>query len=194
VFFSFHYQRDIFRVNTVRHSDVTKKNVEQAGYWDHSLWEESKKKGADALMKLISDGLVNTSVTAVLAGAETATRPWVRYELVKSFERGNGLTTVYVNQIRDTPTGSTDVRGPDPLKQLYFTLAADERTATVVQHTAGTWQAYMTIDAGKIAPAAKAAGKGFLSVAAQAYDWVTDDGYRNFAQWVEQAARSAGRA
>ena len=44
VFFSFHYERDIWRVNVVRNSWLTK-GREAAGFWDASLWEEAKKKG-----------------------------------------------------------------------------------------------------------------------------------------------------
>jgi hypothetical protein len=74
VFFSFHYQRDIFRVNTIRNAWVVE-GVQEKGYWDKSLWEKEKASGGDpALKKLIADGLVGTSVTAVLIGAET----WMR--------------------------------------------------------------------------------------------------------------------
>jgi hypothetical protein len=193
IFFSFHYQRDIFRVNTVRHSDVTKKNVEHSGYWDHSLWEETKRKGDAALQKLISDGLTYTSVTVVLAGAETARREWVNYELVKSFERGNGLMTVYINNIKNAPSGTIDPRGVDPLSQLYYQISADGRTASVVQNTGASWESYMTIDATSLPPAAKSAKSGFLSITAKSYDWVWENGYENFAKWIETAALAAGR-
>ena len=43
VFFSFHYERDIWRANVVRNSWVTQ-DREAAGFWDASLWEEAKKK------------------------------------------------------------------------------------------------------------------------------------------------------
>ena len=192
VFFSFHFQRDIFRVNVVRNSDVTKKNVEQSGYWDHSLWEETKKKGDLALQKLIEAGLVNTSVTAVLAGTETANRKWVRYELVKSFERGNGLLTIYINRIAKLDQ-TTDPQGPDPLSQLYFQISNDGRTATVVQYVSGNWQAYMNINASALPDRAKQAKSGFLSLGALSYDWVANNGYSNFGTWVEAAAKAAGR-
>ena len=73
VFFSFHYGRDIWRVNQVRQSWVTK-DRETAGFWDASLWEEARKKGDAAIKKMIDDALRNTSVTVVLIGAETAHR------------------------------------------------------------------------------------------------------------------------
>lgn len=114
VFFSFHYQRDIFRVNTVRNHGIFKKVIEGPGYFDHSLWEESKKKGAAALSKLIDDGLAGSSVTAVLIGRETAGRTWVNYELKQSHNRGNGIVGIYINKIRNVDA-TVDLRGRNPL-------------------------------------------------------------------------------
>lgn len=44
VFFSFHYERDIWRTNVVRNSGVVEGSA-AAGFHDASLWEEAKKKG-----------------------------------------------------------------------------------------------------------------------------------------------------
>lgn len=73
-FFSFHYERDIWRANVVRNSWVTQ-NREAAGYFDASLWEEAKKKGDGAIKAMIDSALINTSVTVVLVGQETASAP-----------------------------------------------------------------------------------------------------------------------
>jgi MTH538 TIR-like domain (DUF1863) len=120
VFFSFHYQRDISRVNVVRNHMMTKGGYHSAGYWDHSLWETVKKEGDLAIRRMINKGLENTSVTAVLVGAETADRPWVKYEIEKSLERGNGVIGIYLNNIRNL-SGQTDLRGKNPFGQFYAT-------------------------------------------------------------------------
>jgi len=44
VFFSFHYERDVWRAGQVRNCWVTK-DREEAGFWDAASWEEVKKKG-----------------------------------------------------------------------------------------------------------------------------------------------------
>jgi hypothetical protein len=121
VFFSFHYQRDIWRVNVVRNCWVTQ-DREVAGFWDASLWETAKKKGDAAIKKMIDDALVNTSVTVVLIGAETSTRKYVLYEIEKSYERGNGMLGVYINNIKDN-WGLTDVLGANPFNQFYVPTA-----------------------------------------------------------------------
>ena len=89
VFFSFHYERDIWRANQIRNSWITKEDREAAGFWDAASWEQIKRKGNPAIRKWIDENLKGTSVTAVLIGAETSNRKWVRYEIEKSLEKGN---------------------------------------------------------------------------------------------------------
>ncbi len=44
VFFSFHYQNDIWRVNQVRDSGEFKSVEGTDTFYDSSLWEEAKKR------------------------------------------------------------------------------------------------------------------------------------------------------
>jgi hypothetical protein len=120
VFFSFHYDRDIWRVNQVRKANAFKRGDDEAVFFDHSLWEETKKKGDAALQKLIDDGLKGASVTAVLIGAQTAQRRWVKYEIEKSEVERMGLLGVYIHRIEDQQ-GTTDNKGANPLKSNYAT-------------------------------------------------------------------------
>jgi PKD repeat protein len=118
VFFSFHYERDIWRANVVRNCWVTQ-DREAAGFWDASLWEEAKEKGDDAVKKLIDNGLLGTSVTVVLIGAETYNRKWVKYEIRASYQRDNGLLGIYINRIEDK-NGEKDEAGPNPFNSIYI--------------------------------------------------------------------------
>jgi hypothetical protein len=56
VFFSFHYQRDIFRANQVR-KIWEFPGREPVGFWDGSLWEQTKLRGDAAIKRLIDSGL-----------------------------------------------------------------------------------------------------------------------------------------
>lgn len=100
VYFSFHYERDVWRATVVRNSGKIDATA-RAGWDDASLWEEAKRKGQPAIERLIGAGLQGTSVTAVLIGTDTATRPWVKYEIKQSIERGNGLLGVRIHNIKD---------------------------------------------------------------------------------------------
>jgi hypothetical protein len=158
VFFSFHYERDIWRANVVRNSWVTKER-EAAGFWDASLWEEAQKKGEEAIKKMIEDGLKNTSVAAVLIGKETSGRKWVRYEVRRSHEDGKGLLAVYIHGIEDN-SGKTDEKG-----DTYFGEIGTDANGKSV----------------------------YFSQLYPSYDWIADKGYDNFGDWVEKAAKKAGR-
>lgn len=113
VFFSFHFERDVWRAGQVRNSWLTKSDREQAGFWDAASWEEVKRKGDDAIKRWIRDQLDGTSVTAVLIGAETASRQYVKYEMEQSWERKNGIFGIRIHQMKDT-NGRTDMAGEDP--------------------------------------------------------------------------------
>ena len=112
VFFSFHYQRDLWRVNVVRNSGMID-GVSAAGFYDASLWETAKRNGSEAVKRLIDDGLEGTTVTAVLIGAETAKRQYVSYEIQKSIALGNGLLGIRINNIKDA-NGRIDSPGLIP--------------------------------------------------------------------------------
>ena len=158
VFFSFHYERDIWRANVVRNSWVTQ-DREAAGFWDASLWEEAKKKGKEAIKKMINEGLKGTSVTAVLIGKETSNREWVMYEIKSSYAIGNGLLGVYIHNIKDNEE-NTDSKGNNPFDTLY--IEKDDKRI-------------------------------YFSEMYNTYDWVIDNGYNNFGDWLEYAAANAGR-
>lgn len=95
-FFSFHYQRDIWRACIIRNTGVVDAQA-AAGWADASIWEEAKKKGDAAIKKLINQGLANTTVTVVLIGTQTKNRTYVSYEIEKSIERGNSLLGIYIH-------------------------------------------------------------------------------------------------
>lgn len=112
VFFSFHYQRDIWRINQIRNlGEVV--GTAAAGFHDASLWEEAKRKGDVAIQSMIDNALINTSVTVVCIGGATSGRKFINYEIRKSLERRNGIIGVHVHQLKDR-NGLTDVRGTVP--------------------------------------------------------------------------------
>ena len=119
VFFSFHYERDVWRASQVRNSWVTKPGREAAGFWDAAEWEEVKKKGDEAVKAWILEQLKGTSVTVVLIGTETASRKYVRYEIQQSWDKGNGLIGVYIHNIKDKD-GRTEPKGEDPFVAMGF--------------------------------------------------------------------------
>lgn len=159
VFFSFHYERDIWRASRIRNSWVTKPDRESAGFWDAASWEEVKKKGEDEIKKWILKQLDGTSVTAVLIGAETNDRKYVDYEIEQSAKKGNGLLGIYIHNMKDV-NSNVDVKGKNPFDCWYKTVDGQKKYYSSIYST---------------------------------YDWVNDDGYTHIADWVETAAKNAGK-
>jgi hypothetical protein len=100
VFFSFHYKNDVWRANQVRNSWVTHGKT-AAGFIDSSEFEKVKRGGDEAVKRWIDSQLIGTSVTVVLIGSETSNREYVRYELKRSYERGNAIIGVHISNLRD---------------------------------------------------------------------------------------------
>lgn len=140
-FFSFHYQRDVWRAGIVRNAGQVDAKA-AAGWADSSLWEESKKKGDPVIKKLINDALIGTSVTVVLVGQETWLRRWVDYEIRQSVARGNGLLGVYVHSLRDR-SGVADRRGIVPVALRGHPVYEYDRLAL------GAWVEKAAVAAGK---------------------------------------------
>src|SRR5437867_11430175 len=100
VFFSFHYQRDIWRVNQIRSiPNVT--GCAAAGFQDASNWDEAKRKGDAAIKALINKGLENTSVTVVCVGYKSAGRTYINYEIDQSTARWNDVVDVQIQDLQD---------------------------------------------------------------------------------------------
>jgi len=118
VFFSFHYQRDVFRVSQVRNSWVTQSHGDAQPFVDKADWEQVKR--SEGIEAWIERQLKGTSVTVVLIGAETAQRDWVMHEIKRSYLQGKGLLGIYLNNVKDPKTG-TDAKGANPFASLSVT-------------------------------------------------------------------------
>jgi hypothetical protein len=189
VYFAFHYQDVIdFRANVVRKHNALQ-GVEQAGYYDASIWEEARKKGDLALKRMINAELENTSVTVVLIGSGTWARRWVRYEIMKSMKRGNKLLGIHINGIHDKDRQTKDL-GPNPFDFLGYSFNDAGTRLTMHEYNNGAWAEYAEIDNAATyevsTVSATDRGKGFkLSRDYPVYLWNRDKGYQNFSTWIE---------
>ena len=118
VFFSFHYQRDVWRVNQIRniHNVI---GCAAAGFQDASLWEEARQKGDADIKRLIDKGLENTTVTVVCIGYRTAGRKYINYEIENSIERGNGIVGIQIHHLQDQN------RNTDPVGEIPHKITAN---------------------------------------------------------------------
>ena len=143
VFFSFEYEEDCSRAMVVRNSWVTQ-GKEAAGFIDAADFEGLEAEGDEAVQEWIDDQLDGTSVTVVLVGEDTCDSKYVKYEIEKSEEKGNGLLGIDVSKIKDLDGDTSERCGKLP--------------------------------------------KGY-----DFYLWNKDDGYNNMGDWIEKAAKAAGK-
>jgi hypothetical protein len=158
-FFSFHHKNDVWKSNIIRNSWVSKKDREAAGFIDAADFERVRKEGDEAIFNWIDGQLHNTSVTVVLIGTLTYKRKYVKYEIHKSFEKGNGILGIYIHELKDHH-GETSLKGSIKFGQIG--IGKDGKPVHFE--------------------------KEFLC-----YEWVADDGYNNLGDWIEAAAKKAGR-
>jgi hypothetical protein len=192
VFFSFHYQRDIMRVQQVKQHYITKESYTESGYFDGSLEEKAKREGDKAVQTLIDKGLVGSSVLCVLIGKETFKRRWCDYEILKSVELGMGVFGVRIHQLKD-PNSGADSAGPSPFETLGYGAAAGKMTPMIKYDSGWKNAPYLSPISTSNAAYLKGTDKPVLSAIFSVYDWVANDGYNNFASWVEAAAKQAKR-
>jgi hypothetical protein len=196
VFFSFHYQRDIVRVQQVKkHWVVDHENHKARGYFDGSLEEKAKKEGELAVKRAINNGLFGSSVTCVLIGAETFSRRWVHYEVFKSIAQGMGVFGVRIHQLKNFQR-QTDSYGTSPFDVAGYGIKRNSDKLWPMVHTAQGW-----VDWSLNEPVSRADAKAVrewdhprFDEVFKVYDWVIDDGRRNFTAWVDAAAKQAGRS
>jgi MTH538 TIR-like domain (DUF1863) len=185
VYFAFHYQDVIdFRANVVRKHNFLG-GAEAAGYYDHSIWEEAKKTSPIALKRLINGELGNSSVTAVLIGTETWKRRWVRYEIMKSIERGNKVIGVHINGIKGRDQ-LTKLNGTNPFDHLGLEISAAGNRATPTEWDGQKWIHYTDLDPFDVSTQPEHnRGKHLqLSHWLSVHDWALGEGYKNFTTWI----------
>ena len=118
VFFSFKYE-DVSRAMVVRNSWITK-GIDAAGFIDAADFEKVKRNGDQAIKSWIDNQLKGTSVTVVLVGKETCNSRWVKYEIQKSVEMGNGLLGIDISKIKDLQGNTTDRCGQMPTGYSFY--------------------------------------------------------------------------
>ena len=113
VFFSFHYERDNWRVSQVRNIGAVAGQPVLSG----NEWEAVKKRGDAAIQEWIDNGMKYRPCTVVLIGAKTAGRKWVNYEIDKTWKSGKGLFGIYIHGLKDR-SGKVDRKGANPFRSI----------------------------------------------------------------------------
>lgn len=198
VFFSFHYD-DVTRANEVRNSDkIKRKYQEGVGFEDKSLWEKAKKQGSTTLKRMINEGLYGSSVTCVLIGRFTWLRPWVRYEILQSLARGNGILGINIHDAGFPIPGKPDSKkpGPNPLRYLGYRIDRQRGKISFLEWESNVWKEHPHVQAVSLSSLqwmSNLKDTGCLDSLFQVHGWTRNQGHSNFPTWVEEAAQQVGR-
>lgn len=112
VFFSFHYDRDAFRVQQV----INMGKLEGQPILGAQRWEEVKRRGEQAIKNWIAENMKYKSAVVVLVGAQTAQRRWVKYEIGYAWDNRKPLVGVRIHGLADK--NGRDSPGADPFKSV----------------------------------------------------------------------------
>lgn len=115
VFYSFHYDRDSWRVQQV----VNMGSVEGQKILNSQEWESVKRQGKAAIEKWIDDKMQYKSAVVVLIGAQTAGRQWVEYEIVKAWNDKRPLLGIQIHGLADQKQ-QPDSPGGNPFAKVSF--------------------------------------------------------------------------
>mgnify|MGYP000883805056 CR=1 FL=1 len=108
VFYSFHYERDVHRVQLVRNINA----LEGQPLLNPQGWEQVRRQGERAIQDWIHEEMAYKKAVIVLVGRETASRPWVEYEIKKAWADRKPLLGVRIHGL--SSMGTVDSAGRSP--------------------------------------------------------------------------------
>lgn len=126
IFYSFHYDNDVFRVQQIRNIGALEENKPVSV----NDWETVKKGGETSIKKWIDENLKYKNCLVVLIGTETANRKWVKYEIEKAWNDGKAVLGIYIHNLK-CPQNGICSQGTNPFEQ--FTLKDNRKLSSVVK-------------------------------------------------------------
>lgn len=126
IFYSFHYDNDVFRVQQIRNIGEFEDNKPVSV----NEWETVKRGGEPSIKKWIDENLRYKSCLVVLIGSETANRKWVRYEIEKAWNDGKAVLGIYIHNLK-CPRNGICAQGLNPFEK--FTLNDGRKLSSIIK-------------------------------------------------------------
>jgi hypothetical protein len=115
VFFSFHFDQDIWRASQVRNMGMVEGNTPVSD----NDWEQVKRGGDTAIEKWIEEQLKYRACAVVLVGTYTASRKWVIHEIKRAWGLGKGVVGIRIHNLEDR-SGKQSSAGSNPFSGLQL--------------------------------------------------------------------------
>ncbi len=112
VFYSFHYEHDVNRVQLVKNIGA----VEGQPLLNSQGWEQVRRGGDAAIEKWIDDQMKWKTAVIVLIGKQTASRDWVQYEIQKAWNEKRPLLGIRIHGL--SSMGTVDTAGANPFDKV----------------------------------------------------------------------------
>jgi hypothetical protein len=112
VFYSFHYEHDVNRVQLVKNIGA----VEGQPLLNSQGWEQVRRGGDAAIEEWIDDQMKWKSAVIVLIGKQTASRDWVQYEIEKAWNEKRPLLGIRIHGL--SSMGTVDTAGANPFDKV----------------------------------------------------------------------------
>lgn len=109
VFYSFHYSRDVHRVQLVRNINA----LEGQPLLNSQEWESVRTRGAAAIERWIDEQMKWKKAVIVLVGQQTSGRKWIDYEINKAWDSKKPLLGVRIHGLASL-SGGADSAGSSP--------------------------------------------------------------------------------
>lgn len=113
VFYSFHYDRDVHRVQLVRNINA----LDAQPVLNAQEWETVRQGGETAIKNWINKQMSYKKAVIVLIGRQTAGRPWVTYEIEKAWTDKKPLLGIRIHGL--SSLGTVDSVGPNPFDTAH---------------------------------------------------------------------------
>jgi hypothetical protein len=108
VFYSFHYTRDVLRVQLVRNIGAIDGSPALGG----QEWETVRRDNQQSIVTWIDKQMAYKRAVVVLIGRDTASREWVKYEIQKAWDGKKPLVGVHIHGL--SSMGLADTKGANP--------------------------------------------------------------------------------
>lgn len=135
IFYSFHFDKDVMRVQQIRNIGTIDGNTPVSV----NDWEQVKRGGTKAIENWIDQNMKYKNCVIVLIGEDTANREWVKYEIKKAWSDGRGLVGIYIHNLK-CPRNGIGRQGKNPFEQ--FTIGGRSMSSIVTCYNPNSYDAY----------------------------------------------------
>lgn len=107
IFYSFHYDRDVHRVQLVRNIN----SIDGSPSLNGQEWEAVRRQSQATVQAWIDSQMNYKKAVIVLIGQETAKRPWVKYEIERAWGMKKPLLGIRIHGLASMNDGADRIGG-----------------------------------------------------------------------------------